>query len=50
MGEFKTVGLTEEKTVRMITFAYELLAKQESETRNCEITVNSKITRIKNAS
>ena len=50
MGEFKTVGLTEDKTVRMISLVYELLAKQESEERNCEITVNSQITRIKNAS
>jgi hypothetical protein len=50
MGEFKTVGLTEDKTVRMISLVYELLAKQESETRGCEITVNSRITRIKNAS
>ena len=50
MGEFRAVGLTEEKTVRMISLVYELLAKQEAEERNCEITVNPQITKIQNAS
>ena len=50
MGEFRAVGLTDEKVVGMISSVYEFLAKQESEKRNCEITVNSKIAKIKNAS
>lgn len=39
MGEFKTVGLTEEKMKRIISLPYELLARQMSEEIGCEINV-----------